>query len=101
MRRHGGRRQETIHTAEASLRRLGVRIVLDLHFVTAAQIDAAVRTRRHVELDVQLEILEFPIGQQFRAVTQAHQVGILDAPRDCSLGITQVPAGEVVAVEHM
>ena len=47
-----------------------------------------------------LEILELLIGQKLRAVTQAHQVCILDAPRDCGLGITQAPAGEVAAVEQ-
>jgi hypothetical protein len=48
-------------------RRLHAEVVLDLDFVTAAQVHAAVALLRVAELDVQPEVAERPVGHEVRA----------------------------------
>src|SRR5688572_5551424 len=47
------------------IERLAERIV-NLHFVDAAQIDAAVAARGHADLELQVEVFEFLLGAKIR-----------------------------------
>jgi hypothetical protein len=65
------RREEAVYASGVVARWLGNGIGLDLDFVAATQIDAAIGFRAAVELDVQLEIFKFGIVDQFGAVARS------------------------------
>ena len=66
------RSEKTVNTAQAPLGRIGDGVGFELDFIAAAQIDAAVALVRAVVFDMQLEILEFGIINQFRTIPRAY-----------------------------
>src|SRR5277367_1681955 len=76
-----GRSEETVNTAQAPLGRISDGIGFELDFIAAAQIDAAVRFRAAIELDVQLEIFKFRVVDQFGAVSGSDEQAIFYFPR--------------------
>jgi hypothetical protein len=56
----------------------GVRF--DMDFISAAQIDATIRVGRAVEFDMQFEIFEFGIIDQFRTIPRTYQMTVFDLP---------------------
>ncbi len=79
--------------------RLGLRFGFYLHFVTAAEIDAAVCILAAVEFEVQLEVLELVIVDELMAVAGADDGAVLHRPLRRA-GLVRMPAGEVFAVEQ-
>src|SRR3954469_23995302 len=74
-------------------------IILDLHFIAPAQIDAAVGSGRVVEFDVQAEIVVCPNALQVRSPVRADQRTLRDAPFTCCR-TAHPPAGEITVVEQ-
>ena len=78
--------------------------VEDLHFVNAAQVDAAVAALGDVGFQREVEVLEFLFGAEVsvvlvRLARLLHRVvvqdAVLDAPAVDGLGVGQFPAGQV------
>src|SRR3954471_21518520 len=79
-RRDHARRQESVNGAEPVVPRRIAVVVLDLNFVAAAQIDAAVALLGVTELDVELEVAEGAVGDEIAARSGAAQHAVDDAP---------------------
>src|SRR5262245_51005750 len=94
-RRGGRRRKEPIHRAETLARAFGLSVVLDLHFVSAPQVNTAVGIRCAVELDVQPEVIERRVADEIRATPGAHEHAILHSPRRARMWIADVPTRKV------
>ncbi len=92
-------RQETIHAAHVVAGRFFDGVGLDLNFVSAAQVDAAVGGRATVKFDMQLEIFELGIVDQFRTVPGTDQVAVFNLPhRRTSSG--HLPPRQVFAIKQ-
>src|SRR3954462_3684100 len=79
-RRDHTRRQESVNGAEAIVPRRIAVVVLDLNFVAAAEIDAAVALLGVAELDVELEIAEGAVGDEIAPGPRTAQHAVDDAP---------------------
>lgn len=90
--------EETIDGAHVVAGRLGEGVVLDLHFVAAAQIDAAVGIFGAVDFDVELEIGKDGGGDEVGAGLGIDEGSVLDAPPGFG-GMIETPAGKVGAIE--
>ena len=109
-RRVRARGQEAVDAADQVRVRLQAVVVLDLHLVAAAQVDAAVAALRVAELGVQLEVGELPLADQVDAGLGVDQQAVADDPAVRRLGLgrrervragrAERPAGEVLAVEQ-
>src|SRR3990172_10522168 len=75
-------------------------IVLDLDFVSAAEIDAAVASLRHHDLDVELEVLEFRFGHEVRSRILVHERPVFRFPAVRLRSVPRHPAREVDTVEE-
>ena len=73
----GIRSKEAVDAAGVMAGRLGLRFGFYLHFITAAQKDAAVRILAAVEFDVELEVLELVIVDELMAVAGADDGAVL------------------------
>src|SRR3954470_16357910 len=94
LRRDHARRQESVDRAEPIVPRRITVVVLYLHLVAPAQIDAAVALLRVAELDVELEIAEGAVGDEITPGPRAAQHTADDAPL---VGASaRMPAAEVV-----
>ena len=80
-----------------------------LDLVNAAEVDAAVASWRHADLQREVEVLELPVGAQvavvlvrlaFLLVHIIDQDAVLHAPAADGVRVGQPPAGEVLAVEE-
>lgn len=95
----GRRSEETINAAGVMAGRLLNRVVFHLHFVTAAQIDAAVRSWTAVKFDVQLEIFEWVIVDQLGSVPGTDQGSIFDGPWLRGIISVRFPPAQILAVK--
>ena len=78
--------------------RLRFRFGLNLHFIAATQIHAAVGIFPAVEFDVQLEVQDFDIADKLGAIAGADQIPVLNGP----VGRTRpvhLPAGQILPIE--
>src|SRR5258708_19765122 len=76
------------------------RIVFDLHFVTAPQIDAAVGVGSAVELDGQLEILEPLLADDLRTMSRADQRPVFHFPRRRRIRVAHLPSSQILPIEQ-
>ena len=83
-------------------RHLRVRVVEDLDLVPAAQVDAAVRLRVDVELDVQLHVPERAVADEVGVVLRLDdgELAVDDGPSVLRLRIAEAPARERLSVEQ-
>src|ERR1043166_1388724 len=91
------------------VRRLAKRI-LDLNFVDAAQIDAAVAALRNIYLKRELEILELPVRAQIAVILVrltrrlngiVNEHAVYDLPSVGGIRISKSPARQVPAIEQL
>ena len=93
-------REEAVNAADAMAGRLINGVGFDLNFVAAAQVDAAVGIGIAVKFDMQLEILELGIVDQFGAFARRDQEAVFDFPDFGGFGVTHRPSGEIFSVEE-
>src|SRR5262249_28812760 len=74
-------------------------VVLNLHFVPASQVDAAVALLDDVEFKMQFEVGELLLGDQIDAGHVVGQPASGRAPAVSPFVAAQLPAGEVFAIE--
>src|SRR3990172_2621458 len=67
-------------------------IVLDLDLVSAAEIDAAVASLRHHDLDVELEVLECRFGHEVRSRILVHERPVFHFPAVRLRSVPREPA---------
>src|SRR6266700_2173886 len=91
---------EAIDTSGMVTWRLLNRIVFDLHFITSPQINTTVCVGAAVELDVQLEILELLLVNDFRTVSRADQRPVLHFPSRCRIRVAHLPPGQIFSIEQ-
>ena len=94
-------REISVDAAQAPLGRVRLGLVFDLHFIASPQVHAAVRSRRAVEFDMQLEVVERPIAHQIGAAPGTRERSAFDPPRIRRAGIRQMPATEILAIEQV
>jgi len=75
-------------------------IIFDLHFVTAAQVNAAVGVFRVAEFGAQFEIGEFAFGEEIVAGVSVGEKTVANLPAVFGICAAGFPASEVVAVEE-
>ena len=93
-------RKEAVDTTRVMTGRLCLGLRLYLNFVTAAQIDTAVRIFAAIEFKVQLEVLELVIVDELMAVTGTDDGAVLDRPL-WRAWLVGMPAGEVLSIEEL
>jgi hypothetical protein len=90
---------ESINTADAVAVGLLAGAVLDLHFITAAEVEAAVAAFRESELGEELEVIERLFGDEVGARVDVRQQSVLNLPAVLCADVSRLPTGEVVAVK--
>src|SRR5206468_420474 len=92
---------ETVNAADLVGIGLVAVIVLNLDFVAAAQIDAAIAAAWVTELGVQLEIGKVTVGDQIIAGRRIYEHSVPDFPAVFRARGTRFPAGLILAVEKL
>src|SRR5215472_10570214 len=93
--------QKAIDATHVMARGLLDRVGFYLHFVAAAQIDAAVRILSAIEFKVQLEVFEFRVVDQLRAIPRRDQLSVLHFPYLFWVWLAHMPSGEVLSIEQL
>ena len=73
-------REEPIHPTGVVARRFLDRVSFNLHFITAAEVNAAIGVVTDVELEMQFEIFKFGITDELWSVAGTDERSILDLP---------------------
>src|SRR5271168_1230544 len=92
--------EKAVYPARVMAGRFVLRFGLDLDFITAAQVDPAVGVLAAIEFHVQLEVLEFEVVDEFRAIARADQVSVANGPVGRP-GFVLLPAGQVFSIEKL
>src|SRR5437660_6245315 len=91
---------ETVDAPGMVTGRLLNRIIFNLHFVTAPQINATIGLGAAVELDVQLEILELLLVDDLRTVSWADQRPVFHLPTRRRIRVAHLPPGRFFSLEQ-
>src|SRR5579862_8807817 len=80
--------------------RLPLRFNFDLRLITTTQIHSAVRILAAVEFDMQFEILELLVVDEFRPIAGTDQSSVLHRPVRRP-GLALLPARQILAIEEL
>src|SRR5262245_31415407 len=95
------RSEESVQPAHAVALRLLAVIVLDLRFIAAAQVNAAVALFDDLEFEAELEVLELLFSDDVNAALAVGHRAVFDAPASFAFFRTQLPSRQVLAVEDL
>src|SRR5690349_7759886 len=95
-----GWRQKAIHSARAHRWPFRIGVIFDLNFVPPAQVDAAIRSFRADEFNMQLEIVEFCSTDQLRSMAGTHQSSVFHRPLGGRVRVAHRPSGQILAIKQ-
>src|SRR5690606_21463230 len=95
-----GRREKSVQATHAQRVECKPVVVLDLHLVTAAQVNAAVAAGRETELRAQAKIAEVPIRDEVDARRPRFEHAADDAPAIRVAPVAAAPACAIAVVEE-
>ena len=95
-----GRHDAGVECAGAVQTRRATEIVGDLHFIAAAQPNAAVAALSDVVFDVQFEVPILVLGDQIVGVAGAFEYAIFNGPTSGCGGFQASPARKILSIEE-
>ena len=91
---------ETVDASGMVTGRLLNRIIFNLHFVTAPQINATIGLGAAVELEVLFEILELLLVDNLRTVSWADQRPVFHFPTRRRIRVAHLPPSQIFSIEQ-